>query len=205
MTMDRQTFDYAPGLEYDDDSHSYFYEGPKIPGVTGVLESSGLSDFSGIDSETLTRAMNFGTAVHSIIEFDDRGILGEDNDPKLEPPLRAWRDFKAAYEVYILPEYIELAVVSKKHLYAGTLDRVCLIHGMHWIIDIKTGAKGVSHPIQTAAYEKAFRELFNFRRKIHRACLYISGDTYSLKEHTSVGDWNIFLSALNIKKYKGVK
>jgi len=200
-----QTFDYAPGLEYDDDSHSYFYEGSKIAGVTGILESSGLSDFSGVDSETLTRAMNFGTAVHSIAEWEDMGILGDGNDPKLEPPLHAWRAFKKDFEVQILPDYIELAVFSKKYRYAGTLDRICLIGGEHWLIDIKTGVKGISHPIQTAAYEKAFRELFDFRKKINRACLYISGDAYSLKQHTSVGDWNVFLSALNIKKYKGVK
>jgi hypothetical protein len=145
--------------------------------------------------------MNFGTAVHSVTEFDDKGILG-DYDPKLEPALFAWRKFKKDLKVELINAYIELKVFSKKFLYAGTLDRILLISGVHWLIDIKTGGRMPSHPIQSAAYETAFREIFKFRKKIRRACVYLIGGKYRIVEHTSVLDWNIFLSALNITKYK---
>jgi len=198
--MARETFKYAPGLEYDDPEHKYYYQGAALPGVTGTLEYVGLSDFSFVDNETLTRAMLFGTAVHSLTEFDDKGILGE-YDPKLQPALTAWRNFKKDLRVEILPEYIELKVFNKAHRYAGTLDRIFMVDGTYWLIDIKTGGHVKSHAIQCAAYEAAFRNLFGYRKKIKRACVYIDGDKYKVKEHNGVGDWTMFQSALNIANY----
>lgn len=203
--MARKTFEYAPGLEYDDSEHRYFYRTEDVFGVTATLAFVGLSDFSYVDDETLTRAMNFGTAVHSLTEYEDTGVLGE-YDKKLEPALTAWRNFKKDFGGELLPQYIELKVFNKKHRYAGTLDRIFLLDGVFWIIDTKTGAPQKAHPIQSAAYEGAFRDTFGYKKKIRRACVYIDGDKYKIKEHNGLGDWQIFQSALNVVNYmKGKK
>jgi len=200
IQMTRQTFEYAPGLEYNHKEHTYFYKDKEVSGVTNILNCAGLSDFSYIDDEILTRSMDFGTKVHILTEFDDTKRLGN-YDPKLEPSLKAWRKFKEDFKVKIIPEYIELKVFSKKYFYAGTLDRLVLVRGNYFLIDIKTGVYQQSHAIQTAAYEQAFKELFKFKKKIYRGCVYLDGEDYKLREHTSVGDFNVFLSALNITKY----
>lgn len=193
-------------LFFKQETHEYFLDGVPVPSVTQVLQACGLSDFSMVDPETLTRSMNFGTAVHKVVELDVLGKLDEESlDGKLLPSLSAWRNFIKNVPIKIIS--IESKVFSVKYGYAGTKDILgtFVYENDLAIVDIKTGVPTISHPIQTAAYMAAYKELSGEKKKIRRFCLYLKEDKYRLVEHTSSLDFNVFLSGLQIWKYKNRK
>ena len=51
-------------LEYDDDTHTYFYEGLILPSITQILQLRFGKKYDGIDTEILTRAAERGTEIH---------------------------------------------------------------------------------------------------------------------------------------------
>lgn len=197
-------------LKFNDVTHTYFYKGKEVAGVTTVLSDVGIADFSGVLTHNLEKAANRGTDIHLACDrFDRDGTIVKEDDAY--PYVQQWVDFCDLFKPKW--ELIEEQVFCHKYLYAGTLDRLGRIGGRTVLVDIKTGAKSKSHPIQTAAYVMAYRgdriktdyqslpEHLSFI-KVERWCVYLTPKTFKVEEHSSIQDWDIFLSALNVYKYK---
>lgn len=187
-------------IEFNEELHQYTVNGLIIPSVTQILSSVGLPDLSGVPADVLEWKSGLGTAVHKATELDDFWDLDEDNlDPKIEPYLEAYRCFKR--ESGFISDNIEKQVYCKEYQYAGTFDRSGILNGKAALIDFKTGLTDpkVVGP-QTAAYEFAESGQSN---KIKRFALKLNKDaTYKLIPLTSKMDFQIFLNALNIYKWR---
>jgi hypothetical protein len=122
-------------LQFNEENHVYTVDGVKIPSVTTVLSSTGISDYSRVPSQTLEEAAARGTAVHRILELYDMGQLAECPEWATEY-LDAWKKFKTEMDVKILA--CEMRVFHDKFWFAGTLDRIAMIGGEKYILDIKT-------------------------------------------------------------------
>ncbi len=187
-------------LKFDADTHTYTHGGRIVPGVTTVLNDVGISDFSMVRREDLDYSKERGTAVHYACELYDNKNLGE--CPELiQPYLDQWVAFCDAFK----PEWetVESKIFCPKFFYAGTLDRVAIINGRRTLIDIKTGVNCKSHAIQTAAYANAY--LTDKRIKMDRLCVYVYSDKFSVIEHKSPLDYDVFLAALAVYNYKRSK
>lgn len=190
-------------LLFDETTHTYRYDGQLVPGVTSVLEGVGLSDFSMVPPDILEQAKAFGTEVHRITEKLDRN---EDIPTGISEAsglyLCHYIKFLNDLDVEIID--IEKRVFCEKFLYAGTLDRIAVLKKLSLqpvLFDIKTGQKSISHQVQTAAYEYAYKT--DKRQKMDRYTLYLSEDGYKLSEaHASRKDFDVFLAALSVHNFK---
>lgn len=105
-----------------------------------------------------TKAATTGTAIHSILEKHDRGAytLGEKPPAELVETIQTYAEVLKANEVTVLPEWIETVLVNDEDQYAGTVDRIVQIGGVHYIADLKTGKTldfgGLGFGSQLAAY-----------------------------------------------------
>jgi hypothetical protein len=187
-------------LDFDPITHSYTVDGLKVPSVTQILSAVGLSDYSRVPKNVLEEASVRGSAVHRIIEMSDMGQL-------IECPewargyLSAWERFLIEKSVCILE--CETIIFNEKLRYAGTLDRVALVSGKTYILEIKTTQEEMrGHQIQTAGYKLAYKPSVVNRCPVLRAAVYVRADgTYSFKEHTRPGAENVFLSALQVYRW----
>lgn len=196
--------DNVEGLEFDSETHTYRYNGNLVAGVTSVLENVGLSDFSMVPQDILAQAQAFGTEVHYACELFDKGqeipsTLSETSGLYMCHYIKFINDF------WIEMIEVEKKVFCKKYLYAGTLDRVAVLKKISSdpiIFDIKTGQKSISHSIQTAAYEYAYKT-DQRQKKMDRYTLYLSNDGYKLSEPSkNRQDFDVFLAALTVHNYK---
>lgn len=105
-----------------------------------------------------------GSAVHSMTESYDNDeqvdLLGFDGQPQYS--MEEWSFFEryVDFSQRFTPAYslIEQQVISPELGFAGTLDRVGVIEGMKYLLDIKT-SNGIynSYWLQLAAYREALR------------------------------------------------
>lgn len=190
-------------LVFDVATHTYRYNGNVVPGVTSVIESVGLSDFSMVPHDVLEQAKAFGAEVHKVTEKLDRGqqIQGDISNAT---GLYLCHYIKFLHDLDVEIIEIEKRVFSEKYVYAGTLDRIAVLRKLSnqpVLFDIKTGVKSISHKVQTAAYEYAYKT--DKRQKMDRYTLYLSNDGYKLSEaHTSRKDFDVFLAALSVHNFK---
>ncbi len=192
-------------ITFNAETHEYFYEGLKIPGVTRTIKDAGLIDLSKIPADILDRAQKFGTAGHKAVELDDQDNLNmESLDPALLPYLEGWRKFKKDTMFAVLS--IEEPVFSKRYRYAGTLDRRGLIKARHTIIEIKFGILDPTAAIQLEAYKEAWNEGKPVKEKIKdRLVVQLCQDgTYKLppEKHYEKSDFSVFLSALTLRNWR---
>lgn len=188
-----------PGMSevsFDEVKHKYSYEGLTLPSVTQILSAVGLPDLSIIPAVTLQWKAELGTMVHLATELDDQNELDYDSlDDRIIPYLEAYQRFKdeSAFEV----KEIEKIVFDPVLGYAGKLDRFGVMRGKPALLDIKTGTfDPLSVGPQTAAYAKPFG-------KCNRYALQLKDDSsYKLHRLNNDNDFNIFLSALNLYKWK---
>lgn len=177
-----------PEIELNEATHEYRVDGRPAPSVTRILKSAGLIDERWSSDGSLRR----GSYAHAALEFYDQGDLDETTlDPGLLPYLEAWKKFRAELPFEILA--VEERIVHPIYLYAGTLDRrVRLKHGgQQAIVDLKTGAPAVWHPLQTAGYAMPFVD------PTRRFAVYLNGDgKYDLKEHKDRTDYDVFKAFL---------
>jgi len=200
-------------LLFNEDLHQYSLlvdgEYQIIPGVTEILDSSGIVDLSYVDSFILDKARKRGHDIHKITELHDRGEVSIPDDfdqHKYYPYLQAWCRFLADYDPEI--NAIEVKTYSRKYLYAGTIDRVFVLEDQegepkNYIVDIKCGGKYASYPIQLAAYRYAYIEQTGTDEGFGRMCVYLKKDgTYEVDTHKNPNDIDVFLSALTVVKWK---
>lgn len=123
-------------LTFDEANHKYFVDGIELPSVTTITR------FCSADSRTLAGSDPFyrerGTAIHELTaDYDLTGEfpIGTGYDGYLS----AYRAFKRDYRIKTW-DYIEYAMGSLKHGFAGTADRIGVIDGELSILDIKTSS-----------------------------------------------------------------
>lgn len=191
-------------LHFDAATHTYTWNGERVPNVTAVTET--LIDFGGVSPAVLAEARDRGQAVHLACQYHDEGGVDEDSLPdELRGYLSAYKLFQR--ESGFMSAMIEYRVYSPKMRYAGTLDRIGIMpvrrKPRYVLIDIKAVAKvqPATGP-QTAAYVAAWDHSGGCRID-HRFALQLRPDgTYRLHEHTDLTDLSIFLAALSVYNWR---
>jgi hypothetical protein len=142
-------------FRFDAENHAYYVDEVRVPSVTGILQASGLVDFSRIPPSIREDALERGRAVHAAIHYHNEQDLDVEqfcgDFPLYAPYLRAWLSFcEQRHFVAVLNEH---RVASRRYQVAGTLDCLGLLDGVPVLLDFKTGApKDVAANLQTAAY-----------------------------------------------------
>lgn len=187
----------AGQLTFDEASHTYHFEGMPVPGVTELLKP--LSNFEGIPPDVLARKCDLGRRVHAACQFFDEGDLDEDSvEEDVAPYLAGYRKFLRESGVSVLVN--EQRVLDPILMFAGTLDRVFLLNGVKWLVDLKTSiAKPLSVGAQTAAYLRAMGDA----SVTHRAALRLKPDgTYKFDALNDPTDFQVFMACLTLFRYK---
>jgi hypothetical protein len=183
-------------LTFDEATHTYRLLGLVVPSVTQVLKP--LSNFEGVPTHVLEAKRDLGNRVHAACQFSDEGDLDEASiESDVQPYLDAWNRFKRETGATVLLN--EQRVAEPMLQYAGTLDRVVLLHEEKWLIDLKTC---ISCPIavgpQTAAYLRALGDT----SVTHRGALRLRPDgTYRLDSLTGANDWACFMGCLALHNF----
>lgn len=151
------------GLRLDPDTHTYYWNGQRVPGVTHSLQAAGLIDYSGIPQHVLDRAAERGRAVHRALEFLDAGTLDRTTvSDELEPYLQAYERFCA--DTGFFPVLSERSRYHQLRRYAGTFDRTGTIGDELILLDFKTVAEvQEGHMMQLAGYLHFFPNPRRFR------------------------------------------
>ena len=187
-------------VAFNAERHEYHLGGQRLPSVTEVLDP--INELDGIPRDVLRAAADFGTHVHLACELHDAGTLDRAQlDPALEPYLRAWETFLADTGAMIVENE---ARVFHPMGYAGKLDRVIEMRGRYHVADLKTSAT-VPRTVgpQTAAYYQAWVSERGRGISSTRYCIHLKPDgTYRLHKLTDPSDWSIFVSALNIWRWR---
>lgn len=200
-------------LMFDEINHRYSIDGVEVPSVTQVLNSCGIPDFSAIPKDTLEQAQERGKAIHFATEIFDHGESENyDLDEMCKRCIDQWQFFKTTiFNKHQIADsdmvIIEKPFYSEKLRFAGTPDRVYVSFSkaIAIVVDIKTGLTAEQAPLQTAGYEMLVRENMEinlkkvFRYSVH---LFYDKDSGSMIRHEKKTDENIFLSCLNVYKYK---
>ena len=189
--------DVGADVTLDEDRHEYRFMGQIVPSVTQVLQP--FVDFSGIPHDVLMAKRDLGQRVHLACQLDDEDDLDESSvEADVEPYLDGWRRFKHESGAIVLLN--EKLVCAPLMLYAGKLDRVLMLNGHKWLIDLKTS---ISLPLavgpQTAAYLRALGDA----TVTHRGALRLQADgRFKLDPLTDPDDWSVFMSLLTIKHFR---
>ena len=187
-------------MKYNEERHEYKENGIIIPSVTQILKGAGLIDLSFINKDLLAEKADFGTKVHETTELYDKFELDTETlHPTLNNYLKQWVKFQNDFKIQI--QEIETMYYHPSYRFAGRLDRIISIGKDFAIVDIKTGGKFPSYPIQTAAYKMLYET--NHKEKIKkRFTVYLTENSYKVDEHKNKTDESVFLAALTIYNYK---
>ncbi|MGH9933171.1 MAG: hypothetical protein ACREA9_28640, partial [Pyrinomonadaceae bacterium] len=182
--------------------HSYTIDGAAVPNVTRIIAP--LIDFNGIPRDRLERKRQLGASLHKAIEYDVRAGVDLSTVPEpVIPYFLAWQVFIKHTEFQAL--LCEHPVASKIFGFAGTLDLVGKFKSNELaMLDPKTTF--LMHPavgVQLAGYAIAGNEMGLFPKNIKRYGLQLKADgSYNLVPYRDVLDFNMFMSLLNVEKFK---
>lgn len=157
-------------INFLDERFYQFDEWVYFPSVTTVLDIypkgygfiQWLKDLGNNADEVLKRAGESGTKIHNAIESYLKGDEVIWNDAIYD--FDEWRQilrFKEFWETY-KPELIhpELQVVAPDYQLGGTIDIICRIGKLVYLIDVKSSnAIYKTHELQIAAYAMMFNSL----------------------------------------------
>lgn len=186
---------------FNPETHEYFVDGIKYPGVTDIIKAEGVSNFDMVNPAVLEAARDFGKKGHKMIEFWNLGKLNEDKlSAPLKPYLESWKQFVSDYKVEIIA--VETKLYSKIWRYAGTLDVVAKMKGLLSLIDVKFSKQLYSSvDLQTGGYAKLWED--NNKEKIKkRYCVRPTEKRAKVDPLTETTDTSVFLSALQMYRWK---
>jgi hypothetical protein len=188
-------------FSFDANRHLYLVQGRPVPSVTQVLHSAGLgADYSMVPSQVLERKRIIGTYIHKATQFLDEGSLDLASvDAELQPYLSAYQRFLG--ESGFRPQLIEHRIVGSigGMLCGGTVDRVGVVNGKLWIIDLKCVDRLYpGFALQTAGYELLLPKPLVPPFKYTRAVLQLRPDgSYKLSPpYEDPSDLDVFRAAL---------
>lgn len=199
-------------LTFDESTHSYYWNGVKVPGVTSIISEwvqitvgvSGaryhVNRFNGqvIPSEVMEEASAKGKDIHfgCNLSIQD-GIDWDALDQSYIGPLQQFQAWMDRYKPLFL--YTEAPFYSQRRNYAGTIDIIAHLQGRKELvfIDIKTGDSKTVGP-QLAAYEKGWCEENRYLGKTERYALWLpkNGSPFKFEKLTNPMDWEFFKSCL---------
>jgi hypothetical protein len=205
-------------LNFNPVDHSYWYNGKRVPSVTGILGDFIKVDIAGVQyhigrnsgavipSEVMEAAAAKGTDIHAGCELIANGKLDWSAlDGMYTGPLLQFEKWKSEHKPAIM--FTEAPFYSVRYGYAGTIDIIAQIGKSLCFIDIKTGASSSVGP-QLAAYEAGWCEHNKYRGKTERWALWIpkNGDPYKFERLTGKQDFDYFKACLFQHNYlKGGK
>jgi hypothetical protein len=184
-------------LIFDEAAHLYTLDGKPVPGVTRVLESTGMIDYRFL-GERRFFYLERGRKVHQATHADDEGRLDESQESEeILGYVAGWRSFRRDYGFQ--PNRIEQRVCHRRLGYAGTLDRTGYVrHGHELILDIKSGIAPPAVRYQLAAYAACLEH----PRCRRRQCVEVHADgTYRVigfETGTYERDFDTFRLALDL-------
>lgn len=179
---------------FDVESHEYSEGGRIYPSVTQILSAVGLIDDSWFNSESAAR----GRLIHEFTEAVDADAFSSNMmHPEYKGYVIAYERFKK--ESGFVVGKIELQMLSTDLCFAGTLDRTGELKDKNVIIDIKTGMPAKWHSVQLAGYQLLIK---NNAMDLYSLYLNADGKYRLIKYKDTTRERNIFLSALNIYKWK---
>ena|SRR3990167_2146817 len=182
-----------------DSEHVYRLGGGPIPGVTEIIDSNGLiSDFAKKEAYRLR-----GEYVHLAMSLYGRGRLSwADLDPRLLGFVLSGVKFYE--EMEFRPSAIEIPEYHIDFLYGFTIDALGESRLGLLLLDWKTGkAMLPATRLQLAAYREGARRKWGNKFKSVAVELDEDGGTPNLKWlGNERGDWNDFLSCLNVHRLK---
>ena len=177
-------------LKLDPGTHTYTWDGHRVPGVSEILKRAGLIDHSWVSRYGLER----GHAVHLATHYSDDGSLDESTvDPAVQPFLAAWRAFRADLPAPILAR--ERSYYDLAHGYAGTIDCVLGTPAVAMLLDIKTNSPPDYATVQIGAYWNLLRASGIEANKCYTLALKADG-TYRLRKVDHLFGWGQFHAAL---------
>ena len=158
---------FKDGRFYTDENGNYF------PSATTLLEAypkpaqliMWMKEVGSKADEIRDAAGKRGSSVHQLTEDYDNGIectlLDEYGKPRYS--LEEWSMFERYVEFSVThkPEHllVEQTFINSSLGFAGTIDRVCIIDGKTYVLDIKT-SNGIynSYWLQLAAYKELYED-----------------------------------------------
>lgn len=124
-------------LKFDEESHTYTYDGDIVPSVTQILKEAGLSmAYKGDNSWYAER----GTVIHDAVALihSDAGLDEKTIDPEIAGYISGYMQFLA--DTCYVPIAVEKMVYHQKLKYAGRIDSIGYLGDSLCLIDIKTGS-----------------------------------------------------------------
>lgn len=143
-----------PGLEFDESTHTYRFDGVAIPSVSKVMEPLSGVKYAGINQKTMERAAAKGSSVHESIElFVAFGT--KDVNPEHGGYFDAFMDWWNERKPSVVAA--ELRVYHSILQYGGTLDLLAYIDGKLTLVDYKTtsAVSDMTWGVQLEAYDRA--------------------------------------------------
>lgn len=190
-------------FSFDSEKHLYYLDEIRIPGVSEIIESVGLNDYSKISPAILEAAIKFGNAGHLMCKLWDLEILNVSIlDPNLAPYLEGYKKFLDKYKPHIISEWIEKPAYSTKWRFGFTLDRVAIINNKSTIYDLKfvtTIQEATS--VQLGGYKIGFEDCTKLKIK-QRWGVQILPNDFNIEPYTDKRDEGIFLNALGVHNEK---
>ena len=153
-------------LHFDETTHTYYYDGERVPSVTGIISDLGISGQYNGSIPTVANAAIRGSAVHKILE------LGTEKHSKLEAmeEYLMWAEQNENVPYSEMKGYVDAGfawleesgakIISTESragckYYAGTVDIVAQFEDGLYVVDWKTTAQEHKyHNYQIAAYCK---------------------------------------------------
>lgn len=156
-------------LEYIDDIHVYLCDGVIVPSVTQILKLKFGSKYDNVSRQTLQRAAEKGTAVHSAIENYCK--TGEDNGLK---EVHNFKFLQRAYNFKVVGNEIPVILfMDGTPVSAGRLDLVLEHDGKIGLADIKRTATldkeylAYQLNLYRIAYQQCFETPIDFLKGVH--------------------------------------
>lgn len=186
-------------------NHVYRYNGVIVPGVSGILEAGGFTDFSQVPDYILEPAKKFGKALHAACHLDNIDMLDASTlSEPLKPYLASWRKFKIDYKAKIITS--EFKVYSVKWNFAGTLDNVVKIEGELVLPDLKSSnTMQASTELQTAAYKIAWEEQEGMKISKRWGVQLCADGLYKIHKYKNRTNERVFLGAVQGYHFKKEK
>jgi hypothetical protein len=188
-------------IDFEEQGHRYTLNGKPVPGVTSILEP--LQKLDDIPPDVLAAAAEFGQHVHAACHLHNVGDLDWDSlDPRLALYVRGYINFLTDSGMQVV--HSEKRVGSVMYQYCGTLDLFGFLQRGRALIDLKSTAAlpRIVGP-QTAAYNQALYETTG-DKATRRYCLHLKPEGYKLVEQTNPQDFNVFLCALGVHRWRAL-
>lgn len=136
-------------------------DGIRLPSVTEILSISGWSSFGDFPKDRLARKAERGQEIHDLTEAVDQGLPLSSVPRAYQGPVSAYVRFRDDYQVEEILDS-EVVIISRKHHFAGQLDRRWRTkHGLSFG-DLKSSheeRKSPSWGMQLSAYRIGFDEM----------------------------------------------